>query len=295
MNNDVEVYDDFSQVEPYDHKKNIERIKRKLSEIKKSNAEYAVSIGKDLILAKENVPHGKWLETLEELDFTPMSASRLMKIAGMFGDRPELIEGISQRRAYSLASLPDENLIQLRTDGIVQLTDGTTFTVAEFAEMTGKEFENQLINLRNQKNKEISDWRSRAVNAETEMKDMRNQSEEREEFLQHYMRDKDAATADKIEKLNRLLSDVESEKNKLKLELTDKSAEIYTNEEVIDAVRTAVKALDDVIMKFNEVKPGQGNEARYEVGKLVNEMHLFTTRLSIKEQNDQEELINDNA
>jgi len=294
MNNDVEVYDDFSQVEPYDHKKNIERIKRKLSEIKKSNAEYAVSIGKDLILAKENVPHGKWLETLEELDFTPMSASRLMKIAEMFGDRPELIEGISQKRAYSLAVLPDENLIQLRNDGIVQLTDGTTFTVAEFAEMNIKEFKNQMDNLRNQKNKEISDWRSRAVSAETEMKDMRKQSDEREEFLKQYMRDKDAATADKIERLNKLVSDIEFEKNKLKLELMKNEEKEYSEIEVLEAISTASSAITDVFIKINNVKLDYSNtKMKAKIAGFIHEAQETITFGSIKVNNMIEEELND--
>ncbi|MBA7533153.1 hypothetical protein ES705_25388 [subsurface metagenome] len=243
-----------TEVLEYNHAENVASIKKDFEKIRSLNAEYAVVIGNKFILAKENIPHGKWLETLEELDITPRQAQRLMKITATFGDNPEVIEGMSQRRAYFLTALPEENLIQLKHDGLVTLPDGTTFTLAEYHEMSGKEFENKIINLRNQKNKELSDWRSRALTSEAEMKEMRKESKEREDFLKNYMHDKDAATADKIEKLNALLADVDAEKNKLKLELMDKNQEQFTDQEVVDAIAGAKKAIDDVFMKINNVK-----------------------------------------
>ena len=72
--------------------------------------------------------------------------------------------------------------------------------------MSGKEFENELSNLRNQKNKEVADWKSRALNAEAENKDIKKSSDEREKFLKDYMHDKDATTAEKIEKMDKKLN-----------------------------------------------------------------------------------------
>lgn len=275
--------DDENLPEKYNHAENVAAIKQDIDYIRNKNAEYAVRIGKRLILAKENVPHGKWLETLEELDFTHRTAVRLMKIAETFGDNIEIIENMSQRRAYILTALPEENIIQLKHDGLVTLPDGTTFTLAEYHDMAGKEFENNLLNLRNQKNAEIRDWRDRAVTAEQEMKEMRNESDEREDFLKKFMADKHAAAAEKIEKLNRLLADVEAEKNKLKVELMDKDAERFAEEECLEAIAKAKVAVNDVYFMVQNVKPGYNRKLRAElVGYthwLGEHVNLFDMRL----------------
>jgi len=283
-------------VEKYNHEENVAAIKQDLGYIRSLNAEYAVRIGRRLILAKENVPHGKWLETLEELDFTSRTAERLMKIAETFGDNPEIVEGMSQRRAYFLTTLPEENLIQLKHDGLVTLPDGTTFTLAEYHDMSGKEFENKLLNLRNQKNKEIRDLSERLHVAEAEMKEMRKESKEREQFLKDFMHDKNAAAADKIEKLNRLLADIETEKNKIKLELMEKGEKEFNEQEVLEAVTAAHHAINEVFMKINNVKLDYYNASlKAKIQGFISEARQRISWGSIAVQKQIDEETNDDS
>jgi len=274
---------DETTAQEFNLEENITAIKRDIDYIRSANAEYAIRVGNRLNLIKENVPHGKWLETIGELDFTPRQAQRLMKIAETFGNDPEVLAGMSQRRAYSLTTLPEENLIQLKHDGLVLLPDGTTFTLAEFSEMNGKEFENKLINLRNKKNAEIREASDRAYNAEQELKSTRKEAEEREEFLQNFIENKDAAVAEKLKNLNKLLADIDAEKNKLKLELMDKNQEQFAEEECLEAIAAAKKALNDLFFMLQNVRVGYNRKLRAELVGYVHWLgehaHLFDVRL----------------
>lgn len=150
--------------EIYNHEENVTSIKGDLDYIRSKNAEYAIRVGGKLILAHENIPHGKWLETLDEIGMTPRTAQNLMKIARTFGDRPEILENMTRQKALLITSLPEENLIQLKEDELFIASDGTAYTLGDIKDMTGKTFQSELLNLRNQKNAEIRESKDRAEN-----------------------------------------------------------------------------------------------------------------------------------
>ena len=277
-------------IEKYNHEENLSAIKKDLDYIKNKNAEYAIRIGKRLIQAKANVPHGKWLESLEELDFTHQTAIRLMKIADVFGDNPELINSMSQRRAYLLTTLPDDNIIQLKNDGLIFFQDGSTLTVAEYTGMAGKELENKLINLRNQKNAEIRESRDRADSAQIEMKTMKTQAEERQAFLEKLMIDSNEALANEVSRLQKLVSTKNSELDELKMTLQQNEVEQVEGEEALNLLFDIRKDLIGIFGRLNHVNLVKDTEVRSQYYSLIAWANTYIRDKQVKLDNVVERL-----
>lgn len=246
MTQDAVMVHEGTEIAKYNHAENVSAIKDDIDFIRSKNAEYAVRIGKRLLLAKENVPHGKWLETLEEIDFTPRTAENLMKIAETFGDQPDMLIGMSQRRALMLAALPDENLISTKREGLVHFPDGTTCSLDEYTSLQMKDVEARMANLRNQKNAENREYKDKASNLQAELDATRRQAEEQTEFTRQLMQDKDAAFADRLEKLTAMVGEKDAELSKMRLELMQMQGAEAEEQEIMTRIADAKRAIDDV-------------------------------------------------
>lgn len=71
-----------------------------------------IELGQILIDTKEKLPHGCWIKWLEDsrVGFTDSNARRYMKITRELGEHcsPNLLDNISLRKLYTLASAPEE-------------------------------------------------------------------------------------------------------------------------------------------------------------------------------------------
>ncbi len=258
-----------SEIVIYNHEETVQAIKDDLEYIRKKSAEYAIRIGRRLIDAKENVPHGKWLETLEEVGFSPDTAERLMKISKAFGDNPELLEGMTQQKALIMASLPENNLIQLKDDEVFIASNGTVYTLSDIREMTGKNFQNELLNLRNQKNKEIREVRGQVEIYGAEMKSMTVQAKEQQAFMEKLMKDSNEALADEIDRLKKLLSSKNGELDSLKLEIQKNEEEQVEGEEALSILFEIRTEFIGIFSKLNRINLVKGEDVRARYFELI--------------------------
>ena len=243
-----------TEVQRYDHNENVASIKRDIEEIRRANAEYAVRVGRKLVLAKENVDHGLWLETLDELNFTSQTASNLMRIAETFGDNPDMLIGMSQRRALLLVGLPEENLVQTKQDGLIYFPDGSTCTLTDYIEMREKDVEARMLLLRNQKNKENREYKDKASNLQSELSALQRQAEEDHQFLQDLMKNKDSAFADRVNKLAEIIKLREEKIRDLEVKIIKLDQEESTEDQVREAIEDAKSAIDQVYLLANNLK-----------------------------------------
>lgn len=289
MGNGVVEVKNTADIQPYNHEENVEAIKEDIQYIRSTNAEYAVKIGQRLILAKENTQHGSWLETLDEIGFTSPTALRLMKIAETFGENPSLLEGMTKQKAFLMTSLPDENLVQLKEDEVFISSDGTAYSLGEVREMTSKKLQNELVNLRNQKNKEISNWKDKAINAQDEMTGMRKEDEQREQEHKAFLRGKDEAFAEILEERERRIKELMAEKEALFMKNRSLEGRMYKKSETVEAIEDAKQAVDAAIIHFNMLgepdEPGGNNDVCKVMLELIDYGKNITQLMKKSENN----------
>jgi len=277
----------------YDYEAYIEHGEKLIESIEKYQGQTEIEFGAMLIAIRTISGEEKWHEAICRWGMTLKTAQIFMKNTRDFGENPELIEGMGYNKISRMGSLPEEVIGQLKISGSALLPDGTEISMTAFKAMTFRELNNEVINIKNQYNKKFSASESKRISAEAEIKTIRGQAKELEEYIKELEENADTATAKKITALEEKLSKTYKKIDRMEIELQDRQAEIYTGEEVGTAAQKACIAIEDVVIKYNNIKPGQNMEARYEVSKLMNDMKKFATRLLIKESNDREEL-NDN-
>ncbi|MBU3126769.1 DUF3102 domain-containing protein [Clostridium tagluense] len=76
--------------------------------LKQQTAQNIIEIGKRLIAAKGNLPHGEWGKYLDEkVDFSQRTANNFMKVANEFSNS-QTLANLSQSKVFALLSLPQE-------------------------------------------------------------------------------------------------------------------------------------------------------------------------------------------
>lgn len=99
--------------------------------LKNQTAANIIEIGKRLIIAKEQLPHGEWGKWLEErVDFSDRTARQFMKVAQEFGDS-EIGKRLPLSKVYALLSLPAEDREEVIAQP--QEVDGKQKTIYEMS------------------------------------------------------------------------------------------------------------------------------------------------------------------
>ena len=87
---------------------NIEQLTSEIVLLKHQTAQNIIEIGKRLIKAKEQLPHGEWGKWLEEkVDFKERTAQRFMQVANSFPNTSALT-GLNQTKVFALLDVPKE-------------------------------------------------------------------------------------------------------------------------------------------------------------------------------------------
>lgn len=129
-----------------------------------------VEIGKRLLEAKEQLPHGQWEAWLEKsVEFTPRTAQNFMKIASEFAPKTKPVSFLPYTKLLALLQLPPEE----REEFIAEphTVNGREKTVDE---MTKRELQaaikekNEAVKARKEAEWELSKERIRAEQAEKE-------------------------------------------------------------------------------------------------------------------------------
>lgn len=86
----------------------IEQITAEIIILKNQTAQNIIEIGKRLIQAKENIPHGQWGDWLStKVDFSHKTANRFMQVAKELPNSSALTN-LSQTKVFALLDLPEE-------------------------------------------------------------------------------------------------------------------------------------------------------------------------------------------
>ena len=89
----------------------IDQSRDKILVLKRQTAQNMIDIGAELAKVKEVLPHGDWYTWLEnEVEFTPKTASQLIRIAKEFGDgeNRKSLSDLGATKLYTLLDLPAE-------------------------------------------------------------------------------------------------------------------------------------------------------------------------------------------
>lgn len=88
---------------------NIEKTTAEILILKEQTAQNIIEIGKRLIQVKESLPHGEYLNWLENsVDFTERTAQRFVKVANVFANTTS-VSHLGSRKLFALAGLDEED------------------------------------------------------------------------------------------------------------------------------------------------------------------------------------------
>ena len=88
---------------------NIEQITTQIITYKQVAATSMLEIGRLLIQAKEQLPHGEWGSWLRDrVEFSERSANNFMRVAREYASNPQLVADLGIRKAIALLDVPEE-------------------------------------------------------------------------------------------------------------------------------------------------------------------------------------------
>lgn len=88
---------------------NIEQITTQIITYKQVAATSILEIGRLLIQAKEQLPHGEWGSWLRDrVEFSERSANNFMRVAREYASNPQLVADLGIRKAIALLDVPEE-------------------------------------------------------------------------------------------------------------------------------------------------------------------------------------------
>ena len=129
-----------------------------------------VEIGKRLLEAKEQLPHGQWEAWLEKsVEFSLGTAKRFMKIASEFDSKTKSISFLPYTKLLALLQLPPEEREEFTS--VPHTVNGENKTVQD---MTTRELQaaikekNEAVKAREKAERQLADERIRAEQAEKE-------------------------------------------------------------------------------------------------------------------------------
>lgn len=198
---------------------NINQLESEIILLKQQTAQNIIEIGKRLIQAKEQLPHGEWLPWLEEkIDFSRHTANRFMRVAEEFSN-VSMLQHLTQSKIFALLDVPESQREEFIESNPVE--DMTTRELRQAikerkeAEQRAAELEKENERLKNQPPKVI----------EREVKKTIEVVPEDYEKLKQQEKDLEEEISTLKEKLKYQVDPQEYER--LRRELTDKNLEVY--------------------------------------------------------------------
>lgn len=145
---------------------NIEKTTAEILILKDQTAQNIIEIGKRLIKVKDNLPHGEYLNWLENsVDFTERTAQRFVKVAIAFSNTTP-VSHLGSRKLFALAGLDEEDRQEIMQENNVE-------------DMTTRELE-QVI----KEKKQIKEQLEAEQDYSSELQDAIKQKEEKIRELQ---------------------------------------------------------------------------------------------------------------
>ena len=264
MNDQLMLPRDFNeQPGEYNYIKYMDNMKRALEIKNQVDTKIAIYLGRILLIIKENVLHGKLLETYEELGIEPWVAQNCMRLARSFGDNPDCLNEIGVGKALDMESHSNSgSIVQFKRDGIWKSPKGELFTHAEIVEMSRKEFREKITAELNQEKKDKNSWKNKAVENEQEMNAMQRDMKQAEDELRKMREDANPAMAEKIEQLQELKIDYQLKYEDAISRLGIKNERKLNGEEALKALEEMKPKIVLLCGDFNRIDINCGMDAQ---------------------------------
>ena len=207
--------------------RDIETITGEILEAKRAGGEAILTIGRCLIEAKEQLPHGEWLPWLNErVEFSERTARNFMRLAREWSNRQALAD-LGAAKALTLLALPPEEREQFVEEHNV-------------VDMTSRQLQ-QAIKERDEARAAAEHAQADAAAAEQARAKMADDMRLLNARLEGSREDRDQAIRDReqaIQDADRL----EKELAELKARPVDVAVETVVDQEAIDKARAEVRA-----------------------------------------------------
>lgn len=241
----------------------LETIESEINFYKQQTAIGIIEIGKRLIEAKEQLPHGEWGKWLEEkVEFAQSTANKFMKCASEFSNS-ESVRNLGSKKLFSLLSIPQDE----REEFISQPheVNGQTKTVDE---MTTRELQKVIKEKKELENK-IYEKENETKQLKQELEKEKNKPKEKE-YIETVV---DKTDYNKINQLNNELKQKENELSNIndKTILLEKELYIYKQdskeyEQFKKDIETLTQTKEDLGRQINGIK---------ETTRLMSEIDEF--------------------
>jgi len=155
-----------------------------------------LKLGALLNIIKVLYGDGKKNELIGRWGYSRRTAETYMRDQRIFGDHPEITEGMGSSKLERLASLPPEYLDQILKSGTVVLLDGTEIPLMRWKSMTYRELNETVRQLK----KDLSDEKYHHGEDQQEMKAMLEDRDKLERKVKALEHDANPVMAQELEK-----------------------------------------------------------------------------------------------
>lgn len=222
----------------------LETIEGEILFYKQQTAIGIMEIGKRLIEAKAQLPHGTWGAWLKEkVDFTDRTARRFMKCASEFSNRTTLSD-LGQSKLFALLDLPIED-----REEFIDTPHEVNGELKTVEEMSARELQ-KAIKEKKEAEKKAQEAENKAKQLEKQLEEEKTKPKEKEIVTKTVEVDKtDYALKDEVERLKQIQKELLDENSSVKkrYELEQKK---------VEAVEKRNKFLEDTQQKYDELQTG---------------------------------------
>jgi len=261
-----------------------------------ADARIAVYSGKRLIKLKKN-NYGRLEELYKEIGISKQTASNYVILAKKYGKNPEVLEGMSQRKAILIAKQSEEeNIVRFIADELWRDPQGNIRTTFEVRELLIKDEENKNTSKINVKNKKISELEEENVSFREENATMKKQDEERDKIIEESLSGESKTLYETLIAAKEQSTKKDERINELELKLQQMEEQKYGEQEVIEAIETSKRAISDAHTKINNVKIEHFNrKLRAKIDGYLQEARELITWTAQSYENQIDESMDDDS
>ena len=238
---------------------NIEKTTAEILILKDQTAQNIIEIGRRLIEVKENLPHGEFINWLEnKVDFSRYTANRFMKIATEFSN-VSAVQHLGSRKLFALAGLDEEDRQEVMQENDVE--DMTTReleqVVKEKKEIKKQleeeqEYSEELQQAIKEKESQIRALQNEIENIQIPEKEIVEKEVVKEVVPKNLILEKQALEKE-LETLRKRAEKAENTLSRMKLDKEISQDKVYTNVK-LDSLLVNIKDFLDNASKYTYLK-----------------------------------------
>jgi hypothetical protein len=238
---------------------NIEKTTAEILMLKDQTAQNIIEIGKRLIDAKNNLPHGEYLSWLEnKVDFSDRTARNFMKVANTF-ENWQPVANLGTRKLLALAGLDEENRQEVMQENNVE--DMTTRelekVVKEKKEIkkqleAEQEYSNELQDAIKEKEKQIKTLQNEIENIQVPQKEIIEKEVVKEVIPENLILEKQELEQE-LDALRKRAEKAENTLSRMKLDKEIQQDKVYSKIK-LDNLLINIKTFLDNASKYTYLK-----------------------------------------